>query len=156
MRVREGEKEEMAAFPTRILLATDGSRAAKRAAQRAVELANSTSSELHAVFVEEVPVMAETYAVPSTDRPETEEGRRLLDEQVKQLEEAGASVEEAHLRTGRPAREIIELSEEIGADLIVLGNRGLTEMERLVLGSVSEAVVRYASRSVLVVRQEED
>lgn len=144
----------MTVFPSKILLATDGSGAAKRAAQTAVELANSTGSELHEVFVEELPVMAETYAAPSADRPETEEARRLLDEQVKRIEEAGASVAGAHLRTGRPAREIIELSEEIGADLIVVGNRGLTEMERLVLGSVSEAVVRYASCPVLVVRQE--
>lgn len=116
----------MAVFPTKILLATDGSEAARRAAQRAIELAAATGSEFHTVFVEEVPIMAETYAVPSTDRPETEEASTLLDKQVKQLEEAGASVAEAHLRTGRLAREIIELREEIGADLIVVGNRGRT------------------------------
>ncbi len=62
---------------------------------------------------------------------------------------------EAHLKEGNPLREIIELSEEIGAGFIVVGNTGLGELERLVLGSVSERVMRYASCPVLVVRQEQ-
>jgi nucleotide-binding universal stress UspA family protein len=60
-------------------------------------------------------------------------------------------VAEAHLRHGRPAKEITE----IAAGLVVLGDRGFSDLERLVLGSVSEAVARYASCSVLIVRQEE-
>ncbi len=86
----------------------------------------------------------------------SEGNRELLDEQVKQIEEDGGSVAEAHLREGSPVREIIGLSEELGAGLIVVvGNRGLGGIQRLVLGSVSEAVVRYASCPVLVVREED-
>jgi nucleotide-binding universal stress UspA family protein len=140
----------------KILLAIDGSDAAKRATQTAVDLTNETGSELHVVCVHEVPVMAGAYAAQGVSVPASEHDQEILEEQVKQIEEAGGSVAEAHLRTGRPAREIIELSEEIGADLIVVGSTGLTGMERLVLGSVSETVVRYASCPVLVVRQEED
>ncbi len=145
----------MTVFP-KILLATDASEAAKRATQTAIDLTNETGSELHVVCVHEVPVMAEAYAAQGVPVPASEHDQETLEEQVKQIEEAGASVAEAHLRRGRPAREIIELSEEIGADLVVVGSTGLTGMERLVLGSVSEAVVRYASCPVLVVRQEED
>jgi nucleotide-binding universal stress UspA family protein len=145
----------MTVFPTTILLATDGSEAAELAAQTAVELANETGSELHVVCVEEVPVMAGVYAAHGVPTPASEEDRELLDEQVRQIEGAGGNVAEAHLRQGRPAQEIIELSEEIGAGFIVVGSTGLSGLERLVLGSVSEAVVRYASCPVLVVRQEQ-
>lgn len=143
----------MAIFP-KILLATDGSKEVKLATQKAVELAKEIGSELHVVYVEEVPVVAGAYAqgVPLTA---SEENRGLLQEQVKQIEEAGGSVAEAHLRQERPAQEIIELGEEIGAGLIVMGSKGLSGLERLVLGSVAEAVVRYASCPVLVVRGEE-
>lgn len=145
----------MALFP-KILLATDGSKAAKRATQTAVHLTNQIDSELHVVSVHEVPVLAGAYAAQGVPVPASEHDQEVLEEQVKQIEEAGGSVAEAHLRTGRPATEIIELSEEIGADLVVVGSTGLTELERLVLGSVSEAVVRYASCPVLVMRQEND
>jgi hypothetical protein len=57
-------------------------------------------------------------------------------------------VEEAHLRLGHPAEEILRLSEEIIAGLIVVGNQGLSgrfsRMKRFVMGSVSENVARYA------------
>ena len=147
----------MTLFPTKILLATDGSEAAKLAAQAAVELTSETGSELHVVCVEEVPVTAGVYAAAAQGVPTaaSEGNRELLDEQVKQIEEVGGSVAEAHLREGSPVREIIDLSEELGAGLIVVGNRGLSGIQRLVLGSVSEAVVRYASCPVLVVREED-
>ena len=144
----------MAIFPAKILLATDGSEAAEVAAQTAIELANETGSELHVVCVEEVPVTAGVYAAHGVPTPASEEDRELLDGQVRQIEGAGGKVAEAHLRQGRPAQEIIELSEEIGAGFIVVGNTGLGELERLVLGSVSETVVRNASCPVLVVRKE--
>ncbi len=145
----------MTVFPTKILLAIDGSEAAKLATNTAVELANETGSELHVVSVEEVPVAAGAYTAQGAPVPVSEENRELLEGRVKQIEEAGGSVAEAHLRHGRPAKEITGLAEEIGAGLVVLGDRGFSNLERLVLGSVSEAVVRYASCSVLIVRQEE-
>lgn len=146
----------MAVFPTKILLASDGSEAAELASQTAVELAQETGSELHVVCVEEVPVMAGAYAAQGVPTPASEENRELLNDQVRYIEKAGGSVEETYLRQGNPTREIIELSEEIGAGLVVMGSKGLGGLERFVLGSVSEAVVRYASCPVLVVRKEAD
>ncbi|MBL0214278.1 MAG: universal stress protein [Myxococcales bacterium] len=57
-----------------------------------------------------------------------------------------------HARIGKPAEEILWLAREVGADLIVMGSHSLHGLERLVLGSVSESVVRNASCSVEVVR----
>ena len=57
-----------------------------------------------------------------------------------------------HVRIGKPADELLELAREVGADLIIVGSKGLTGVERLVLGSVSEKVVREAGCTVEVAR----
>ncbi|MEF8796166.1 MAG: universal stress protein [Salinivenus sp.] len=79
----------------------------------------------------------------ATDRLETE---------AAYAEDVGGTVTEAHRRMGRADSEIIELAEGLGADLILLGSRGQNTIERIVLGSDSESVVRYAPCSVMVVR----
>lgn len=144
----------MQIFPTKILLATDGSEEAQQAAGLAVEIAKSTDSELHVAHAEEIPVVAHAYTLPDLKEESSQVARELLDEQVEQVEEAGASVAGQYLRMGYPADEIIRLAEEIGAGLIVTGSRGHGGIKRLLLGSVSETVVRYAHCSVLVVRGE--
>ena len=58
----------------------------------------------------------------------------------------------AHLRVGEPDKEIIRLSEEIGATLIVMGSRGLGAVRRALMGSVSDSVVKHAHCPVLVMR----
>jgi len=59
---------------------------------------------------------------------------------------------DTHLRTGEPDKEIIRLSEEISATLIVMGSRGLGAVRRALMGSVSDSVVRHAHCPVLVMR----
>jgi hypothetical protein len=70
----------------------------------------------------------------------------MLDRQVDEIKKAGASVAEAHLRVGKPAEEILRLSGEIVAGLIVVGNQGLggkfSRMKRFLMSSVSERVAR--------------
>jgi nucleotide-binding universal stress UspA family protein len=80
----------------------------------------------------------------------------VLDEQVKRLQETEVDIAEAHLRTGEPDREIIALSEELGAGLIVMGSRGLGGVRRALMGSVSDSVVRHAHCPVMVVRLEKE
>ena len=147
----------MSIFPTKILLALDGSEEASSAARMAVELAGRTDSELHVVHVGEVaPVYhPERHGYLARYEELQEQARRLLDEQVDKVESAGGIVARAHLRMGRPDAEIVVLGEELGAGLIVTGSRGLGGMRRALMGSVSESVVHHASCPVLVVRKEE-
>jgi nucleotide-binding universal stress UspA family protein len=142
----------MTIFPTKILLATDGSKEAELAATTAVDLAKGTNSELHVVYVEPALPMIADFADPGPERTEPE-SRRLLDEQVRHIEEAGGTVAEAHLRLGRPDDQIVRVSEESGAGLIVMGSRGRGGVRRALMGSVSDSVVRHAHCPVLIVRE---
>ncbi len=149
----------MSIFPTRILLATDGSEEAELAALRAVDLADATDSELHLVHVGVVPIFMKSY--PGTlgyygklyEQIE-EVSRELLREQSRRVKAAGGAVAGSHLRMGEVALEIVALAEELGADLIVMGSRGLGGVRRALMGSVSDSVVRHAHCPVLVVRAE--
>ena len=142
----------MSIFPTKILLATDGSREAHLAATTAADLANSTNSELHVVLVGELrpTFLAQTEVEPA----ELErEAQRQLDEEVRTVEEAGGIVKEAHLRQGKADEEVVELAERMGIGLIVMGSRGRGRIRRALLGSVSESVVRHAHCPVTIVRE---
>ena len=57
-----------------------------------------------------------------------------------------------HVRIGKPAEELLDVARDVGADLIIVGSKGLTGIERMVLGSVSERVVREAKCTVEVAR----
>jgi nucleotide-binding universal stress UspA family protein len=81
-----------------------------------------------------------------------EEAKPRLNEQVQKIREAGGEVSGAHVRVGLPNAEIVELAEQLGAGLVVLGSRGLRPLKRALIGSVSDSVVRHAHGSVLVVR----
>jgi nucleotide-binding universal stress UspA family protein len=144
----------MSIFPTKILLATDGSREAELAATAAGDLANATNSELHVIHVGEFlpTLLAQTEVEPA--RLERE-AQKLLDEQVRRLEEAGGggTVKEAHLRLGRADEEIVDLAQSIGAGLIVMGSRGRGRIRRALMGSVSDSVVRHAPCPVTIVRK---
>ncbi len=149
----------MSIFPTKILLATDGSEEATLAARTAVDIADKTNSELHVVYVGEeygYPV----YAVPEYEYARTiqenleQEVRKLLDAEVEQVKAARGTVVGAHFGMGRPDEEIVKLAEEIGAGLIVMGSRGRGGVRRSLMGSVSDSVVRHAHCPVMVVREE--
>jgi len=144
----------MTDFPTKILLATDGSDDAALAAQAAADLSRETGSELHVVHAWSADVPgAYAVAMPGArSRWYEQQARGLLAEQVARVEDAGGKVNEAHLRQGQAAEEIIGLANELNAGLVVMGSRGLGTVERLVVGSVSESVVRGASRPVLLLR----
>jgi nucleotide-binding universal stress UspA family protein len=141
-------------FPRIILLATDGSKDAELAATAAIDLSKRTGAELHIVHAwRALPHYAYPGVVPERYNPPYEVGaRRILTEQVEYIEHTGIPVAEAHLVTGRAADAILDLAEQIGADLIVVGSRGLGPVKRLVVGSVSESIVHHAKCPVLVMR----
>ncbi len=158
----------MSIFPTKILLATDGSEEAALAARAAANLAQKTDSELHVVHARlMLPYSgyyrAETPTISGTTDEEEARQRVMqwLDDQVERIEAEGGNVAQAYLRLGKPeegiitvAEEIVKLAEEIGAGLIVVGSRGLGGIRRALMGSVSDSVVRHAHCPVLVVRKE--
>ena len=144
----------MSVFPTRILLATDGSEDAAEAREAAADLARRTGSELHLVHVwHDVP---SPYAHAFVKRELRRQGQEILDEEVRKIEEAGGSVAEAHLRGGRTSDEIVEWSEELDAGLLVVGSRGLGPVGRILMGSHSEEIVHRAHVPVLVLRSGTD
>ena len=105
----------MSIFPTKILLATDGSEEA--------ELAKSTGSELHVVVIFQESAYGHPYYevrfpefAEQLRQQDREETQKVLDAQVKRLQETGVDIAEAHLRTGEPERKIVALSEELRPD----------------------------------------
>jgi nucleotide-binding universal stress UspA family protein len=153
--VRDGESTTDF-LPGTILLAVDGSEEASVTAQTAADLAQRTDSELHVIHVGEVrPVFhPERRGYLARNEELQAEARRLLEEQVDGIKSAGGTVSKAHLRMGRPDEEIVGLAEELGADLIATGSRGVGGMRRALMGSISDSVVRHAHCPVLVVRPE--
>jgi nucleotide-binding universal stress UspA family protein len=130
---------ESVVFPTKILLATDRSREAELAATTAADLAKSTNSELHVVHV-------------GRDQFR-EEAQKELDTEEGMVREAGVTDVQAHLKFGMPARTIVDLAEELGVGLIVMGSRGRGGIRRALMGSVSSSVVPHAHCPVMVVRE---
>jgi nucleotide-binding universal stress UspA family protein len=146
----------MSIFPTKVLLATDGSEEAQLAATTASDLAQRTDSELHVVTVGAgVPISATTSPAHFEDvlRENRRTAKERLEQQAKRIEESGGTVKEIHLREGRAEEEIVELAEEIGAGLIVMGSRGHGRLRRALMGSVSDAVVRHAHCPVTIIRK---
>ncbi len=157
----------MSIFPTKILLAIDGSEEAALAAKTAADMAQKTGSELHVVHARLMLPWTDYSATATSsssivDVEEIEQRvRRWLEDQVEQIEAQGGNVAQAHLRLGKPtegiitiAEEIVAVAEEIGAGLIVTGSRGLGGIRRALMGSVSDSVVRHAHCPVLIVRKE--
>jgi nucleotide-binding universal stress UspA family protein len=137
-------------FPTKVLLATDGSGDAELAATTAASLAKSTGSELHVVHVwRPVPSVHFDALIRQEMRREAQE---ILDAQVKKIEGLGATVAEVRLREGDASEEITALAAEIGVGLAAVGSRGRGKIRRLLMGSVSDAVVRHAHCPVVVAR----
>jgi nucleotide-binding universal stress UspA family protein len=161
---KKQQEKPMSIFPTKILVATDGSTEAARAAQSAARIADETDSELHIVYVRprSVPLHPGHFVGPEVEehwlQREQEllerEAQLLLDTQVEEIETAGSSVAQTHLRVGKPDKEIVALGEELGAGLIVVGSRGRGGIRRALTGSVCDSVVRHAHCPVLVVRRE--
>ena len=75
----------------------------------------------------------------------------VLARAARELEAEGVEVE-THAQEGDPADVIIKVAEELGADLIVVGSRGLTGLQRFMLGSVSSKLSHHAPTSLMVVR----
>jgi nucleotide-binding universal stress UspA family protein len=139
-----------------ILVATDGSQTATVAIREAIDLASAVGARLHLVnaYVERRP-QSGIHRDPRVDKPagtaEAELARGALD-QASQMAVAAGLEASAHARNGDAASVILDLAEELQADLIVVGNRGMTGAARFLLGSVPNKISHGAACSVLIVR----
>jgi len=144
-------------FPTKILLATNGSAEAVLAEEAAAELAVGTGSELHVVYV--VSMVVELPYPRAAAREQAEallERRRLsalrvLDFRVRRIKELGAGVAASHYREGNPEKEVTRLGEELDVGLILTGGRKRPRFERIFGAGFSERLSCRANRPVLVV-----
>lgn len=145
----------------KILVATDGSKSSNKAIDYGVKIAAKMGAEVLGLYVVNMKSL-EFFALGHHDnitgyedensklRKEGEDALAYLKEQCTK---AGVNMSSVIVR-GYPAEEILKTAEKEKATMIVVGNIGRTGMEHMLMGSVSETVVRKATRPVLVVRGE--
>jgi nucleotide-binding universal stress UspA family protein len=134
----------------RILLAVDGSEHSRKAAEIAGDLGRTHHAEVVVLHVREHEL---TWG-SAVDAETSDEATDLVDGVVRKLKEDGTAArgEVRRAPLGSTPREVLAVAEEEGADLIVMGTRGLTEWGSLLMGSVAHKVLHLASCPVLVVR----
>jgi nucleotide-binding universal stress UspA family protein len=143
-------------FYRNIVIATDGSENSKRAISYGIEIAKLSGATVHALYVVDtvyfssIPMDAGWETMYETLRGE---GEKAISEVKERGEIAGVEVREVLLE-GHPSNEIINFAENNNADLIVVGTLGKTGLDRFLMGSVAEKVVRGSKVPVLVVRSE--
>ena len=138
----------------RILVPTDGSPGVERAVEHAVDLASAHGAALKAVYVVNTASFATLPMETSWEGMGDmlrEDGASAL-QRARQIAEAVGVPIEIHLLEGSPSREIVRFAEKEGVDLVVMGTHGRGGIDRLLLGSVAERVVRSSKVPVLTVR----
>jgi nucleotide-binding universal stress UspA family protein len=141
-----------------IVVGTDGSETAGEAVRQATELAQSTGASIDLVSAYE-PVSNQRLREERRETPEDmqwainprEDVDETLEAAAKQVKEANVEVE-TFARQGDPADAILDVAEERGADLIIVGNKGMTGAKRFLLGSVPNKVSHHAPCSVMIIR----
>jgi nucleotide-binding universal stress UspA family protein len=124
-----------------------------------MEIAKSTGSEVHVAYAtEEEPYRPylgpEMWEGWEESFAHAKRSARSCEEQANGMRGEGTETVESHLLLGRPDAAIVWLAEELGAGLLVVGSRGLGGIRRVLIGSVSDSVVRHAHCSVMVIRPE--
>lgn len=144
---------------SKILLASDGSETALRAAATAAELARRFDASLTVLHVFAIPLTPVSFA----GTPGAEVDPLLLERMAGEVQDAvarrtGRVLEDAGVpyatrqEIGHPAETIVRVALQEGFDLVVLGSRGLSEIRSFLLGSVSDKVSHHAPCPVLIVK----
>ena len=141
-------------FATNILVSTDFSRHADKAFEAAHKLATRCEASLTLIHVYDPSV-----PLPSADGENIKDSSLIEAELERQLEQVRARVfgdvdgaQAVMVESDEVAESICSYAKENGVDLIILANRGMSGLERLIIGSVAEEVVRHAHCAVLTVR----
>ena|SRR2546425_1011903 len=141
-----------------IVLGTDGSETASEAVRQATELAGAIGATIHLVSAFE-PVGTQRLREERQEAPDDlqwmvnarEDVDATLKEAAERIKDAGVKVD-TFARQGDPADAILDVAEEKNADLIVVGNKGMTGAKRFLLGSVPNKVSHHAPCSVMIIR----
>lgn len=136
-----------------ILLPTDGSEGVSNAIEEAIDLAEMHDATLHLLYVVDTSAAA---ALPTADATNLEEiletaGDDAI-ETIRERAEARGVPVESYTDHGLVHETILKYAEEADIDLIVMGTQGRSGLDRLLLGSVTERVIKQATRPVLVIR----
>ncbi len=134
-----------------ILVPTDGSGGTERAVEHALNLADTYDATIHIIYV--IDMSPSYHGVISSDYVEEleEEGRDAIDAIAEQAEERNIPVEQEVAR-GIPSKRILRYADGNDIDLIAMGTHGRTGIGHLVLGSVTEKIVRRSDVPVLTAR----
>ncbi len=141
-----------------MVVGTDGSDTAKEAVRQAADLAGRIGAKIHLVSayepVPEARLREEREGAPGDMEwmiNPREDVSSTLEEAAQSIRDDGVEVI-VHAREGDPADAILDVAEEQGADLIVVGNKGMTGAKRFLLGSVPNKVSHHAPCSVMIIR----
>ncbi|MCE8424742.1 MAG: universal stress protein [Candidatus Methanoperedens sp.] len=138
----------------KILIATDGSEHTKSAVDHGIDLAINTGAKLSAIYVVDtaafasIPMDAAWESMYELLKQEGDEATKYIEDKAG---EEGLEVERSTIE-GHPAEEIIKYAEKNSINLIVMGTLGKSGLDRFLLGSVAEKVVRNSKIPVLVVK----
>lgn len=141
-----------------IVVAVDGSKEAEWAFKKAIEIAKRNDAALILTHIIDVRALAavEMHDQAVIERSE-QHAKELLENYQKQAVEAGVKEVKVEIEFGSPKVKIAkDIAPKHNADLIVCGATGLNAVERLLIGSVSEHITRYAKCDVLVVGTEKE
>lgn len=139
-----------------VVVPTDGSDPAEHAADLAISLAAATGAALHVVHVVDLGVVWEDADAGRVLDALTAAGKRAIDRVIDRAEAAGVERVEASVLRGAPHRGVVDYAADHDADLVVMGTHGRTGLERYLLGSVTERVVRLSETPVLAVSRATD
>jgi nucleotide-binding universal stress UspA family protein len=135
-----------------ILVPTDGSAQSDAALDHAVALARHHDATVHLLYVADTNRDSLTTQGGEVVDALEQEGDRVVSEALDRVE-AGISVVDTVL-TGDPVETILDYADSVGADLVVMGTQGRRGLDRYLLGSTTERVVRLSSVPVLTIRSE--
>ena len=139
-----------------IVVGTDGSAGANVAVDAAIELARLTGARLHVVHADKVATATGAdLGMPPVDIVEVNEaihteGKLICDQAIARADRVGVRAE-AHCVGGHVGEELLRVASALSADLIVVGNRGMSGVRRFVLGSIPNKVAHHCPTNLLIV-----
>ena len=143
-----------------ILVAVDGSDASVRALETAIDLAKQFATKLHIVHVvREMQVPTNIGRLEDVEKLQrhrhetlTAVGDQIVTQAKRKAQTSGVSSVDSDIAAGDPASAIVKYADKNGVDLIVMGSRGLGQVESLLMGSVSRKVANTAKVACMVIR----